>query len=182
MVVSQSDTGGHGSISIELIRARFAGAAVQEAALHWDLVCGGDVHQTRGFAAVENRQAIADAHDWPAANFGAAARRARFQGKNGEALGKCPCPRQLNCAPEPDLLRASKDAQAMNLCFGGFQFSKKTDDFRATEQVITRARVDLPIPDLKCRQIPHGEIAELLPPRIDQKALGHRTEKTPAAV
>ena len=71
--------------------------------------------------------------------------------------------------------------KAMDIRFRGLQFPEETDDLRATEQVVTGAGMNLPVLELERRQVPHREIAELPPARVDQKPLGHRTEKSPAA-
>ncbi len=58
-----------------------------------------------------------------------------------------------------------------------FQFAKETKDLRATEQIVTGARMNLPRANLVRRQIPHLEVAEGFRPRILPQRFRDRAEK-----
>src|SRR5438552_4004209 len=57
------------------------------------------------------------------------------------------------------------------------QLAHETDDFRAAEQVIARARMNLPLANFEWRQVPHRKIAERFRPRMLAELLGHRSKK-----
>src|SRR4029434_1467533 len=177
VVVPEREARGRASVTVKLIRRRLASPAIKQAALHGNFLFLRGAEQARGRRPIKARNPIAHPHDRTTPNFRRTARRARFERENRQVGRQNSRLRELDGPDKTDFLRASEESNTMHVRSLFLQLSKHADNFRAAEQIVTSAGMNLTVANLKSWQIPHLEVAKGSLLGIAAKPRGDGTEE-----